>query len=292
LWREQVPGTARNLFYTPLVFLDGTFIGERHIQPLTAFADPELLAEEPVSPDLLELASIRNGKDDRSVVVGSIDAESGRLITVEVQVVPSDLSQIADRVRGHLIDLGYRQDPEEERDLQALADGVRGHLIDLGARLRPTTRQELGDKIRDLILASDPTEELEALAGRVRGHLIDLGAQLDRNGLTQVTNPARGHLIDLGFDPQVEPPPHSPRSHDLVIRTVTSISAPVSGPGNHSMYLSNDGGQALIAWSQDDLVSYRETQGDGWGDVLTLRLGGDLTLDEAQLILRRRAQSR
>jgi hypothetical protein len=62
--------------------------------------------------------------------------------------------------------------------------------------------------------------------------------------------------------------------------------------GEHAVYLSRNGRQAVVSWIDEGVVNYRESRGDGWSDTRQLRLGDELDLGRAREILERRADER
>jgi hypothetical protein len=58
------------------------------------------------------------------------------------------------------------------------------------------------------------------------------------------------------------------------------------------MHLSPDGRDAVVAWSEDGEVFYRESRGSGWRSARSLRLDHGLDLAGAHAMLEQRADER
>jgi len=69
--------------------------------------------------------------------------------------------------------------------------------------------------------------------------------------------------------------------------------APETGEGENALFLSQDGREAVVSWQErSDLIYYRESRGEGWSGLRSLRLGEGLDLAKAREILAQRAHER
>lgn len=300
LWGEESNSGAMDTFYTPIFLENGTFIGRSPVYRLNDFDSAQAPSSSfDLAPGLLNALKIQNGRDDRTVVAAFTSPETRRVVTVEIDVLPAQLQQLADGARAHIIDIGLKLYPSK---LQVIADKARAHIIDIGVAYHPAVVQSLAAQVYDYILASGPgSGDLQSLAEGARAHIIDIGAKLSGRGLKNVNGAATAD--DDGVTVEITPTPLTSlaedpgalASHLLQIRVASSRPAPRVGAGDVSLFVSPGGQDVLLAWVEGDRVLYRETVGatdPSWRDALEIRLSDNLPLQRAVEILDQRIRNR
>jgi hypothetical protein len=237
------------------------------------------------SSDLERTVAVQAGPDPQSVVVGFIDAASGRLVTLSVRALPGDLSSLADEARSHIVVLGSRYFPGQ---LPALADALRDYLRLAGGRLHPSVRDYLAEQSRLWVL--DPTGggaagDLQALADGARSHIVVLGATLPGGQMRNAALPATVNLLELAAAASRVP-------LNLAVSVAAQLDAPATGPGPTRLLVSPSGEAVIVAWEDGNLLQYRESAGDRWTRVRGLALGPALSLEDAYRVLDERLRSR
>ena len=102
VWWETT-GSEDRAVYAPVILIDGTYLGWNPVFLLDELADSEgpRVVELPTGPHL-HAPSIHLG-DSGAAVATFVNSETGRLNTVEIDVLPVDLSDIAARVRAKIL---------------------------------------------------------------------------------------------------------------------------------------------------------------------------------------------
>lgn len=295
IWMERLSEVEEQVLYSPLIIVDGSYIGSNPVYEVESFGQATLEADGLGAGDgsstARQLPAIQAGSDDHSVVLAYVDRATGQLVSLEIDLLPGELSHLADLVRAQLVDVGHRYDPRAPKRLHNLSDLARAQLVDVGYRFHPTFVAHLADELEQFILGLAATEKAEAeidvLADLVRAQLVDVGYRLNA-GLRPQQDLARAQLVDVGYR-------HSPRGqrHDLEVHVASHRPLPPVGEGEVFVYLSNSGEDALIAWEEsEDLVRYWESTETEWTESHALRLGDELGRNEAHALLLQRIQSR
>ncbi len=292
LWVEEDAAGADEVLYSPLVLEDGVYKGSTGYLRLAAF-DPSAPAnaQYEVATELLGAPALEGGRDGRTVVAGFAAAATQRLVTLEIDVLPVELSHLADRVRTQIIDIGARY--SVPGGLQHLAAAARTHLIEVGRAFHPEVAQTLADQVREYILAKGGGD-LIPLADGVRTQIIDIGAKLSGRGLRQ-----RSSVAAPGDDAaapaqivQVQAAGSDQPVALLQVRLASSRPAPQTGAGSTRLFLSESGQDVVVAWVEDGRVRYRDSAGAGWSETRELRVSDSLSLERALEIVKSRVRSR
>jgi hypothetical protein len=296
VWWEDTP-TGDRAAYTAVVLLDGEYIGWNPVYALSDFVgSTERVIVDP--EDTIHLPTLQPGRDQASVVAAFVGTESGHLHAVEIGVLPGDLSLLANRIRARIA--SYNRIPIGN-NLVVLADALKTEIIDLGAGFHPSVRQFLAEQIREKVLDLAPRlnpGQIRRLADEIKSELIDLGATAVRGGgLTHLPNYAAAPTGDSTYaieeireTPNTEPTPQSPE-HSLAIRAALDLPAPETASQSATIFTSPTGGTALVSWRDaEGRIRYRESQGDGWSEVLALP--ASLPAEQAEQILRQRILNR
>ncbi len=290
LWWEEE--TAVQVFYSPIILVDGNYLGWNPVYRLDALDLGEAPSEPAVvSPDLFRAAVIEQGADGWTVVLGFVNPATGHLVTLEIRVLPGELVQLAEGIRSHIIDVGATV-----TDLRSLADKIRSHIVDVGHRFHPGLREYLARIARERILAlaeSRPGLGLESLAEDIRSHIIDVGAPLvGSDGFKSERMGKYRWFQRIGENP-VGLEEGSWVPNILAARIVTNQPAPQTGVGPTTLHLSENGEASVVSWLAEGKLHYRENvDGQGWSEPLVLELGESFSLERAHEVLRRRVRTR
>jgi hypothetical protein len=293
IWQEQSTAGTVETFYSPIVILDGAYIGWTPVYNLEDYLQDRVTtaSDVQVQPSLARAPLVQSGRDERTIVVGFASTRLGKVVTVEIDVLPEQLIQLAEGARAHIVDLGRELYPT---DLPNLAEKARAHIVDLGRAFRPEVINSIADQVKALILAGG-TESLQAIGEKARAHIVDLGAQLSDRGLRGVNGAdatAKIVRLDEGQG-QESPTPIAPTDTPLLqFRIVSNFAAPVVGQGAVRLFVSQTGDNVIVSWALPDRVAYRVNKEDGWSDSKELRFSDNLTLAKAYDILDQRVRNR
>jgi hypothetical protein len=287
-WQEETADGGLATLYSPIVINDGKYLGWNPIFNLDEYLqDRVTAASTAVQPSLARAPLVESGRDERTVVIAYASTALGRLTSIEVDALPQQLVQLADKARSHIIDLGHKYYPS---DLPGLADKARSHIIDLGHAFRPDIVQAIAKQVETDILAGD-TNGLEPLANKARSHIIDLGAQLSGRGLRGAKGAdATAKLVEIEEDPTILP--EASESFLFQFRVVSDLPIPQVGAGDVRLFVSEGGEDLTVSWAQADKVLYRNGRDDRWTDPRELRLTKDFDLAKAYEILNQRLGKR
>jgi|CXWL01.1.fsa_nt_gi hypothetical protein len=278
IWREDSASGPRVL-YTPVILLDGRYIGWNPVHHLDDLVGGEPLPALP-NAALAAATRLENGADGRGVVIGFVDCRNGNVASVAIDILPGEIGFIAEQARAQLVDLG-------RRDLSFLAEQVRAQLVDLGNRVRlhPAVAAYLANEAATTVLGAKAQDSIESIAQGVRAQLVDLGARV----LTGRDRPESTIMSVVAVSP-TEPTPNLIR-----VQPAAQLRSPEIGDGVTSMYLSDDASSLIVAWQDNKTVQYRESApalAEGWTAVRTVQLDENLTAEQVAEALGRRARER
>ena len=291
LWQQDSSTTGTDTFYTPVVFVDGVYSGINPVYSLSDYlSDPPAAAAADTQPTLLHAPTIQSGRDQRTVIVAFTSDPKQQLATVEIDVLPEELSRLSEKARSHIIEIGRAYYPN---DLPTLAEKARSHIIEIGVAFYPELASTLADQVRDTILSNGDGSagSIEELGEQARSHIIEIGAKLSGRGLRGGTDLSKIVQVD---DPSGEETitATGQAAYLLQVRTASSRVAPRVGPGTVKLFVSEDGGDVLVSWEQADKVLYRLSNSSGWGDALTVTLSPTIDINKAYDILSQRVRNR
>jgi hypothetical protein len=289
IWQEEGATTgALETFYTPVVFVDGIYAGTNPVDFL-----PDGAAGD-VQPTLLRAPTIQTGQDQRTVVVAFASLAKGQLATVEIDVLPEELSRLSEKARSHIIEIGRNLYPS---DLPGLAEKARSHIIEIGHAFHPELASTLADQVRATILANDASDLLQ-LAEKARSHIIEIGAKLSGRGLRNPKELANTQIVqvddpvDVSLAVAPNPKPNQAAAYLIQVRVASSRPVPRVGPGNVALFVSEAGDDVLVSWAQVDKVLYRLSTDTSWTEPRELRFTPTLNIDKAYDILGQRVRNR
>lgn len=289
---EEVGYGPPETFYVPVVLEDGIPTAPGKVFKLNDLDTSEAAPGE-VSANLQQALAIRKGRDERTVVVAFPSPRSHRLVTIEIDSLPPQISQLADGARSHIVDIGARM--SLPGDLKKLADDARSHIVDIGRAFHPEVARAIADDVFSYILTEGPGKGLKVIADGARSHIVDIGVKLSGRGLRSSTSAsvASSQVLEIAptadFSPLAE---GQPISRLFNVRVVSDRPAPEVGEGEIMLFVSESGEEALLAWVKIDRLFYRESSGTGWREPLQLRLSETLDLVKAAEILQQRIQNR
>ncbi|HKV11021.1 MAG TPA: hypothetical protein VJ725_22970 [Thermoanaerobaculia bacterium] len=295
IWEEElVTGGVLETFYSPILFIDGVYLGWNPVYRLSSFDPSEAVAGPAPSPALVRSPTIQGGRDGRTVVVAFVSPAKGRLVTIEIDALPQEFSRLADKARSHIIDLGRRPNPPH--GLKAIAEEAYAGVIDLGRAFHAEIAESLANQVYEKIMKSG-TQDLEFLGGAARSHIIDLGAKLSGRGLR---NPMKAAVVakteEITPTAPGFPEPEAPQSSNfLQFRLAASREVPDVGAASAEtlrVFVSESGDNVLIAWPDKNRVLYRDTKGDEWNAVREIKLSDSVDLSRAYEILERQVRNR
>ncbi|HVR95350.1 MAG TPA: hypothetical protein VMW27_01965, partial [Thermoanaerobaculia bacterium] len=158
VWAEGDGRTAKS-YYTPIILVDGEYLGWNPVYSLGDLDSPDVapLAADPAS-SLLQSPTVAAGRDGRTVVVSFVSATTRRQTSIQVNLLPGELQQIADGTRAVIIDAGNRLGLSLPAGRPQLADKARAALIESGVAFEEDVVRSLVERVQGEILGSDLTD--------------------------------------------------------------------------------------------------------------------------------------
>jgi len=287
VWSENVAGSLRS-YYSPVVFVNGRYLGWNPVVALDDLAANEapLTIEVPVAlraaPSLVATAT---GKVSASFV----HSQSNRLVTVDVLALPGELGELAEMARGHIVETAAILGGDERTQLATMA---RGHIVETAGYFHPVAATYIGDRVFELLISAEASIDAPTLADMARGHIVETGREILATGLA---NRCAGEEVLLEIPP-LDPAAAGPGadfSQFLVMRKVASWEIPddlvTAVTADARILVSVDGSRAIVAWSGEGHLFYRETEATGsWSPVRDLDLE-QISLADAWDAVARRA---
>ncbi len=283
-------GGVYDVRYSPIIFLDGTYIGWNETISLRDLLIGEAPDSTPALAREMELAlSLSGTRDGQRLQVAFANAVTGDLNVVNIGVLPLELTVLSDAVGEVLVDLRSLYDPEE---LSILGDVARIEIIGTGLRhkLNKPLVSYVASEIRTEILAigdeyeghyDDLVEHLQQLAIQLTTPLVTSElSYLPGLGDSQVLQIDLGDLLGAGQPTQM-----------LDVHVLGSVPAPITGDGPTSIFLSPSADALIVAWEDEEAgrLYWRERLAENWGPVRALNLE-NLTIEGAHELLHRRVR--
>jgi len=284
VWFEDDYGDV-DILYAPVILANGVApASPPPIFDLGRFAPPSEDTGAAPTAALLRSPRVVGGDDDTSVFVAFASEVTDQLLLLKVDVLPVELSAMADELERFLAEDGT--DPCQG-DVQALAERARAHLVVIGTRFSGYARAHLADALREWVLAQREGACAEggfrALAERARAHLVVIG----RRALREVIVAAKADpTFSLAFDSEGDG-----RINDLSLTVRSALALPSGiGPGAARIHLGGSGRHPLLSWRQNNSVLYREHDGTEWMPVRSLALSDGFDLEQAYALLDSKAR--
>lgn len=286
VWSEQ-RGEDVETLYTALFLEDDSYIGSNAIVSLSELVGTDLAVQGSVPAEsLFQSPVVAPGSDPHSVVLGFVDPSSRQLITVEVNLLPRELSSVADEARAHIILIGHR---DRERTVRSVAAAARAHIILIGHRVHPRIRSFIADRAYSAMtsygednLAAD---HVEAMAESAWEAVLWAGLEIEDGGVLKPETDGEDILVEMS------PASEDPTRHAIQIRRLSHRELPGMGDAPTRLFVSGDGQDVVIAWrGEADHLHFRETTSEGWSDVQKLPIGETLSLADAYELLESRVR--
>ena len=279
VWYEDDYGTV-DVLYAPVVLDNGTT--PAWLPPIFDLAQFVPQANEGgnvATPTLLRNPRVVAAADGQSVLVALVDDGTHQLVTFRVDVLPVELSAMADELARFLAEV---EDDPCTGDLAKLAARARAHLVVIGTRFSTYARSYLADTLRDWLLARREGEcstgGVTGLAERARAHLVVIGRRALREVI--VAADAESSVL-LTFDGE-----GAGLHNDLSLSVQRAVvSPPALGPGAARIHVAGSGRGSLVSWLGKGHVFYQEHDGAAWLPAQSLALSDDFTLDRAYALL-------
>jgi hypothetical protein len=288
MWQEETSSGAWVTLYSPILIDEGGAGSWNPVYNLDEYLrDHVTPTAGDIQTALLHAPLVETGRDARTILVAYASAATGRLAVIEVDVLPQQLIQLADKARMHIVDLGHGLYPS---NMATLAAKARMHIVDLGQSFRPDVIQAIAKDVQEQILAGG-ADGLEPLANKARMHIVDLGAQLSGRGLRSAKGAdATAQLVEISPDDTGSPETRRPFLFQL--RVVSDLPVPAVGAGAVRLFASEQGENLIVSWAQADKVVYCNSRDAGWTDPRELRLSDNLDLAKAYEVLEQRLRNR
>ena len=286
VWAETANDFSR-AYYTPVVFIDGRYLGWNPVVALDEIATPDpSLSPAPVVPIALRAAPTLVATPTGKVTASFIHSLSNRLVTVDVLTLPGELGELAEMARGHIVAIAGIYGGGDRSQLGTMA---RGHIVAIAGHFHPSAATYIGDRTGEFLASSEASVDIPTLAEMARGHIVARAREILTSGLA---NRCADEEVVL------EIPPLDPAaagagadfSHFLVMRKVASWQIPDDlVAADARILVSTNGRRATVAWSGEGHLFYRETEAaDLWSPLRDLDLG-QISLAEAWDAIARRA---
>jgi len=288
IWEEEAAaGSSGELLYTPVILEEGSYLGWNPIYHLNDFvADGDSGSSFAPPAALIQAPTLQSGRDARTIVVGFASSAGRWLTGLEIDVLPEQLSHLADGARAEIIEIGREGHYPANR--QALAEKIRSNLVTHNTDFHTDVIRYMADQIYNQIL-SDHGNDIAALAAKARAEIIEIGVRLGGRGLRDRGDTTKARTVEID-DPQ--PRPDSSAAHLIHFRATSSRPTPQVGTTGLRLFVSQDGGDMLVAWTEKDKVLYVISNGGGWSDQKEIKLSDSVSLDRAYELLAQRVQNR
>lgn len=275
--------------YTPLIFLEGAYVGWNDTFSLLDFfdVDAEVPGSDPATALSLAL-TVREDADGNGLSVAFVDPRSDHLVVLDIAIQPLELVYFAAEVRTALEAL---VDDFQAGSAESIRGPMRATIIFGGTAvgLEQATIIYLADMVDSWIqdwATLYPEADFATFSEAFRTFLDDLILALFAQG-----DPDEPIEIDLEPDGGSKPA----LSQLIDVRVVSARPAPKTGPGLTQIYPSADGERVLIAWFDHDegAVRYVESSGDPeapWGVEQVVRLREGFGLGRIHTLLGVRAE--
>ena len=289
MWEEEGAAGEFEFLYSPVILEEGSYLGWNPVYHLNDFvADGDSGSRFAPPLGLIHAPALQSGRDARTIMVAFASAAGRWLTSLAIDVLPEELSQLAEGTRSNIIEIGRQGGYPANR--QALAEKVKADLIVRGTAFHADVVRYMADQVYGQILA-DRGDDLLVLAGGARSNIIEIGVRLGGRGLRDRGDTTKARTVEID-DPQ----PRADRSptHLIHFRATSNRPTPQVGTTGLRLFVSDDGGDMLIGWTEKDKdkVLYRITNGGGWSDQKEIKLSDSVNLDRAYELLAQRVRNR
>lgn len=280
VWWEH-SGDGDRTVYSPVVLVDGTYIGWNPIQLLDELDPTTSPSAAVIEPSLSSSPGIGAGSSRATVMLSFANPKTGRLLNIEVEVLPWQLTELAGRTRDQVLALAN----QSGSTIKSIADGARAHILITGVEWfnKPFVTSLANEAYAKVMELGNAAGGPRSLADAARAHILVTGVQISGHAL------GGGRLV-RALEVAIEP--EGGEVLLLQLRLAANLEAPATGEGPTTILPSPGGESALVAWEDGaNQILYRERQGGGWSDVRSLVLGERLDREQAFQILEQRQRS-
>ncbi len=267
VWVEDTAGAGARTFYSPVVFVDGQYVGWNPVVALDDLVTAETPSPLPAADSLREVPALEVGRAGDRVVIGFVDSRTRRIAAVEVRLLPGEIGQLADEARGHIIELAGTMLPGSPGEL---ADAARGHIIELAMGFHPAVAGYVAQGVHDYLASADPATAPLLLGEGAQQTVLTLGDQVGSSGLAN-SCAGQGAWLEL---PPLVPQPGADFPHFFALRQIRHWNAPEIADHPPVLLISPDGERALVGWIAGTQLFYRESLPEGgfWSELRILDL--------------------
>lgn len=289
LWSEEAADGEQTL-YSPVILIDGAYLGWSPVQILNDLDGSEDTAAFAIPGSFSRSPSVSPGHTRDSFILSFVNTTTGRLLNLEVEVLPWALTDLGARLRDYLAALN----PTTAGSIQNIAEKARAHILisgvqDFNQKFLSSLANEVRARIASRTLA-EGAAGLRSLADEARAHILISGVEISGRTLRG----AGPDVLSLEVFPE-EPLAGVAGEGDpvavLQVRTAASFGVPRIGEGPTTILASTTGAAVLVAWEEGGQLRYRENFGSGWSDVRVLALGAGLSRERAYRFLEERIQA-
>jgi len=285
-------GEEAEVFYTPVILVEGSYIGWTETFSLTELAaDAETTLKSEPPEELFETLDLATTDNGRKVMVSFASSLDGSLSILEIGILPVELVHLSDEIRDHIVDL--TADGIDPAEVSSLADDARNQIINVGYQMNfnPDVIDYLASDTEAWIQESAESygDDLDALAQDLRDRTLDLVAALFAVDLSYAEGEDGLPILEIDLGNLGDA---SPASQVLELRRPLHRTIPEIGLGELELHTSPDGRELAVSWydAESGALSYVESTADGWTEPRTLELGDDLSRGEARTLLERRLE--
>lgn len=294
IWGEE-RGAGLQIFYTPIILIDGEFIGWSPVYRLDDLVDLPAGGVPPSEGTGVTIAPrIVTGDDSGTVVVAFETVDGEEVASLRLEMLPGQISVLADKVSAQIIEIGHTS---PRPPLSRLADRVSAQIIEIGHRIgiHPGLSTYTAEQVLSELGSVEPGQDLSVLADKVSAQIIEIGARMDGHGLDRGGVMARSRTLNIPVGEAYDPlanlgsiPPNL-----LRVETVAVHPVPEAGLSETTLHVSPSGDHLALSWNSEDELVYRESGESGWGPPHAISLrDGVMSLEQARELLRERTRSR
>ena len=252
----------------------GSYGGWSPVVDLSSFLpeveDPEL----PEVPGLENAVCLGPGRNERTVVAGFLDPLTHHLSTLEIEVLPQVLGNMADEARAYLIVSGITAPT-----LADLAQATVDNMIEHGGEFHEVALAYMAEEVRKVIESSEDEltdDTIASMADEVRAIIIVSGSRFGADGLA---NTSDSQILEVSLTADGEGP-----TQYVKVSAVSDRVAPEVN-GIAELILSESGRGVIVKWETETHVYYRQSEDDGWTEVRAIELTESLDRDQVHRML-------
>lgn len=296
VWSESRADGLHSL-YSPIVLIDGIHQGRSPVYDLSELATSPSVESAPgaIPEGLAGAVRVRPGRNAQTIVIGFPDQERGRLVSLEIEILPGEVAHLADRLGHQIIEIGHDLFPDQPGKL---AERLGHQIIEIGRSLdlHPGLTAYSAAVVEGELLRAAPDEPLNSLADRLGHQIIEIGARMTDRGVDRFLSKSGYRLLSIPIE-ELEDVTSRNAPNLVRVTSISSLPAPTieAGEGAEvSLLLSRTGVDILVAWQTEQAIRYLESKKGGWTGPYDLQLGagpGVESLEKGMQMLRRRAES-